>query len=172
MKTYKRQIQEEGLDKSSTYCTGDYKKPVGNVTEQITRVKTKCTLLFDVNFKTVCEQSFKERYNTAFNQKSTLEELLENNGVYKTTTTCLEINKRCFSNRAPSALTKILLSVEDITTSSTPATTSSTPAAASTFTTAMFYLEWTQQSNGNSNERLVTATVITSMASKYLVTLL
>jgi hypothetical protein len=165
MKTYKRQIQEEGPDKSSTYCTGDYKKLVGNVTEQITRVKTKCTLLFDVNFKTVCEQNFKERYNTAFNQKSTLEELLENNGVYKTTTTCLEINKRCFSNRAPSALTRILLSVEDIT-------TSSTPAAASTFTTAMFYLEWTQQSNGNSNERLVTATVITSMASKYLVTLL
>jgi hypothetical protein len=42
---YKRQIGEEGLDKSSTYSKADYKKPVGVVTEQITRVKSKCPLL-------------------------------------------------------------------------------------------------------------------------------
>jgi hypothetical protein len=45
MKTYKRQIQEEGLDKSSTYCTGDYKKPVGNVTEQIKLSARYCSML-------------------------------------------------------------------------------------------------------------------------------
>jgi hypothetical protein len=118
MKAYKSQIQEEGLDKTSTYCTADYKNPVGVITEQITRVKTTCPLLFDVLLKTVCAKSFKQTYNAAFNQKSTLEELLKNNRVSKKITTHHEINKRCFGNRPPSALTRILLSVEGMTTSS------------------------------------------------------
>jgi hypothetical protein len=63
-------------------------------TEQITRVKTTCPLLFDVLLKTLCAKSFKQ----ALNQKSTLEELIKNNRVSKRITTHQEINKRCFGS--------------------------------------------------------------------------
>jgi hypothetical protein len=54
---YKKQIIEEGLDKSSTYCKADYNKLVGIVTEQIARVKSKCPLLFSVLLKNICARS-------------------------------------------------------------------------------------------------------------------
>jgi hypothetical protein len=53
MMAYKKHIIEEGLDKSSTYCKADNKKPVGIVTEQITRAKSKCPQLFSVLLKTI-----------------------------------------------------------------------------------------------------------------------
>jgi hypothetical protein len=173
MMAYKKQTGVEGLDKSSTYCKADYKKPVGVVTEQITRVKSKCPLLFGVLLKTVCARSFNETYNAAINQKSALDELLKCNRVNKRITTHQEIKKSCFGKRTPSALTKIL--VECLSTSSIPTTTSSIPAAVSiipvatsTSIPAISFQELTLQSDGNANERLVTASVeyIKSVASK------
>jgi hypothetical protein len=168
MMAYKKQIIEEVLDKSSTYCKADYKKPVGIVTEQIASVKSKCPLLFSVLLKTICARSFSETYNAAINQKITLDELLKSNRVNKRITTHQEIQKSCFGKRTPSALTKILYNVEDVSTSSIPTTASSIPVASSPSIPATSFPELTLQSNRNANERLVTASVeyIKSIASK------
>jgi hypothetical protein len=126
-----------------------------------------------VLLKTICARSFDEIYNAAINQKSTLDQLLKCNRVNKRITTHQEIKKSCFGKRTRSALTKILVecvstSSNPTTTSSIPAATSAIPAATSTSISATSFQELMLQSDGITDERLVTASVeyIKSIASK------
>ena len=77
----KRHMKGEGLEKISTYCKADYKRPVRVVTEQITREKTFCPVLLSILLQTVCTDSFNANCNAAINQKSTIEALLSRNSV-------------------------------------------------------------------------------------------
>jgi hypothetical protein len=87
MNGLKKKMQEEGLDKTSTYCKADYKKPVGVISEQIQRVKTKYPLFFNVILKTVCADSSNDNYSAALKQKNTMDTLiLTDNKNSKTTT--------------------------------------------------------------------------------------
>jgi hypothetical protein len=158
----KRQMKEEGLDKTSTYCKAAYKKPVGVVTEQITRVKSYCPMLFSILLKTVCADSFNANYNAAINQKSTMEVLLTRNRVNKKITSQEELVKHCFgnSNRRPNALTIILNNVQGVSTSPISTPTLSLP----------YSPELMLSNTGNTDERLVIASIeyIQKVALKFI----
>jgi hypothetical protein len=110
----RRQMQEEGLDKTTTYCKAYYNKPVGIVAEQIQRVKSNCPLFFSVILKTVCAVSFNDNYSAALKQKSSMDSMILANNKNSKSTTHDDLIRRCFRHRTPAALTGLLHKVSEL----------------------------------------------------------
>jgi hypothetical protein len=174
MNGLKKQMQEEGLDKTSTYCKADYKKPVGVISEQIQRVKTKCPLFFNVILKTVCADSFNDNYSVALKQKNTMDTLILTDNKNRKTTTQADLIKLCFRNRIPLALTVLLQRVPELyttTSTSSPDISTAVPTSSNSASSVSrtIRLQPTLHYFATKEERLcnVSMEYITSVAAKY-----